>query len=96
MMKMMMLMMMTMTVMTVVMTFDNDPILQENQHAILNELGADKNSLVHQVMELWLKRRKPLIHGYCLVGYILAPQPTINQDATVRMTENTVYTDAVT
>ena len=73
-------------------SFDNDPILQENPHAILNELGVDKNSLVYQVMELWLKCKKPLIHDYYLVGYILAPQPTISQDATLRMTESTVYT----
>jgi hypothetical protein len=51
---------------------------------------------VYQVMELWLKRRKSLIHDYSLVGYILAPQQKINNDATMRMTESTAYTDAVT
>ena len=56
-------------------SFENDPILQENPQAMLNELDANQNSLVYQVMELWLKCRKLLIHDYSLVGYILAPQP---------------------
>jgi hypothetical protein len=43
-----------------------------------------------------LKCRKLLIHDYSLVGYILAPQQTINNNATVRMTESIAYTDAVT
>jgi hypothetical protein len=63
---------------------------------MLNQLDADKNSFIDQVMKLWLKHRKSLIHDYSLVGYILAPQQKINNDAIMRMTESTAYTDAVT
>ena len=71
-------------------SFDDDPIIHQYPHATLNHVHADKNSFVYQVMELWLKCRKSLIHDYSLVGYILAPQQKINNDATMRMTESTI------
>jgi hypothetical protein len=62
---------------------------------MIDALGGERNSLEYQVMVLWLKRRPKLIHDYSLAGYILAPHRKIMQDASVRMRESTIYTDAV-
>jgi hypothetical protein len=62
---------------------------------MIDALGGESNSLEYQVMVLWLKRRPKLIHDYSLAGYILAPHRKIMQDASVRMRESTIYTDAV-
>ncbi|KAL3766558.1 hypothetical protein ACHAWU_007798, partial [Discostella pseudostelligera] len=45
---------------------------------------ADKwsgDSVTHQVMRFWLRRRENLVHDYSLVGYILSPNPIIMEDA---------------
>jgi len=63
--------------------------------AMIDALEGRSNSLAYQVMILWLKRRPRLIHDYSLVGYILAPQCQIMRDASLRMTETPIYTDAV-
>mgnify|MGYP006159060811 FL=1 len=62
---------------------------------MIDALGQERTSLEYQVMVLWLKRRPKLIHDYSLVGYILAPQCQIMRDASLRMTETPIYTDAV-
>ena len=46
------------------------------------------NSLTDVVMRFWLKRKPKLIHDYSLVGYILAPNPTIMAHAVVNKTIN--------
>ena len=75
-------------------TADGSPCLHSTQ-AMIDALGGERNSLEYQVMVLWLKRRPKLIHDYSLAGYILAPHRKIMQDASVRMRESTIYTDAV-
>ena len=75
-------------------TADGSPCLHSTQ-AMIDALGGESNSLEYQVMVLWLKRRPKLIHDYSLAGYILAPHRKIMQDASVRMRESTIYTDAV-
>ena len=75
-------------------TADGSPCLHSTQ-AMIDALGGERNSLEYQVMVLWLKRRPKLIHDYSLAGYILAPHRKIMQDASVRMRESTIYTNAV-
>jgi len=75
-------------------TADGSPCLHSTQ-AMIDALGGERNSLKYQVMVLWLKRGPKLIHDYSLAGYILAPHRKIMQDASVRMRESTIYTDAV-
>jgi hypothetical protein len=59
---------------------DNNGNANENE---IDALGRESNSLVYQVMVLWLKQRPKLIHNYSLVGYILAPQHQILRDASL-------------
>ena len=75
-------------------TADGSLCLHSTQ-AMIDSLGQDRNSLEYQVMVLWLKRRPKLIHDYSLAGYILAPQSRILQDASMRMHDSPIYTDAV-
>jgi len=35
------------------------------------------DSLTSVVMRMWIKRRHLLVHDYSLVGYLLAPHPSI-------------------
>ena len=46
------------------------------------------NSLTDAVMRFWLKRKPKLVHDYSLVGYILAPNPTIMAHAVLNKTIN--------
>ena len=75
-------------------TADGSLCLHSTQ-AMIDSLGQERNSLEYQVMVLWLKRRPKLIHDYSLAGYILAPQSRILQDASMRMHDSPIYTDAV-
>ena len=75
-------------------TADGSLCLHSTQ-AMIDSLGQERNSLEYQVMVLWFKRRPKLIHDYSLAGYILAPQSRILQDASVRMHDSPIYTDAV-
>ena len=51
------------------------------------------NSLTHQVMRLWDKRRQLMCNDYSLVAYILSPHPTIMADAQLGKTAE--HDDAV-
>jgi hypothetical protein len=61
----------------------------------LNSLDSERDSFVYEVMSFWLKRIPKLVHDYSLVGFILAPQPVIMREASLQLTESTIYTDAV-
>jgi hypothetical protein len=54
-----------------------------------------ENSMTHQIMTFWFKRRSKLIHDYSLVGYILSPHPRILNDARERMLDSQKCSDAV-
>jgi hypothetical protein len=51
--------------------------------------------MTRQIMTFWFKRRTKLIHDYSLVGYILSPNPQIMNDASERMLDSPIYSDAI-
>ena len=54
------------------------------------------NSLVHRVMRIWVRRKKPRVHSYSLVGHLCSPNPIIIADAVKAMsTDISVYEEAV-
>jgi hypothetical protein len=60
------------------------------------DYDEEKDSMTHQIMTFWFKRRPKLIHDYSLVGNVLSPHPQImNGDARERMLDSPIYSDAI-
>jgi hypothetical protein len=59
------------------------------------DYDEEEDSMTHQIMTFWLKRRLKLIHDYSLVGYILSAHPQIMNNARDRLLSSPIYSDAI-
>jgi hypothetical protein len=60
------------------------------------DYDEEEDSMTHQIMTFWFKRRMKLIHDYSLVGYILSPNSQIMNNARERMLHSPINSDAIT
>jgi hypothetical protein len=65
------------------------------EHKDRLDYDKEEDSMTHQIMTFWFKRRTKLIHDYSLVGYILSPNLLIMNNARERMLHSPIYSDAI-
>jgi hypothetical protein len=55
------------------------------------DYDKEEDSMTHQIMTFWFKRRTKLNHDYSLVGYILSPNLLIMNDARKDASQSNIF-----